>query len=406
MRMKIGVVARGLWRDLVRIADGGPDWQLIHAYAEAGHEVRVLSQHEEKCSGWIDKEQDGIKIVAYPRWKRPWKTAIGDKLLKPFFGHRKLLSDALAVRRFITEWGPFDVVDARNEEADGVPVALASQLGKMPPWAVQIFGLPYSFCGEEVRWERLRLYRWMFSCAPLIRANSRLVAEILGKHYAARREKVVVVPHNLSRMWEQGLKQGEMKEEDRDRVRERIVCLGALNAKKGADLFIEAVGRVLAELSEAEKRAGRFLLIGGVTAKDGFAERWMERAKALSPYLRMTGKITAAEVAEELGRARAVVIPSRFDEFNRAAVEAILRAPRVMISRGCGVADHLPADEGIEFFEPSVELLVRALRRASAQGGGARIEQKTREEVLRRFGTEAIAKENLRVLAKLANEKK
>ncbi len=404
--MKIGVVGRGFWRDWERMTDGGPDWQLIQAYAQAGHTVRVLTQHEERGGGWIEREVDGIQVVAHPRWKRPWETAVVDKLIKPIVGHRKLVADALAVRRFIREYGPFDVVDARNEEADGVPVALASELGKMPPWAVQIFGLPYSFRGEEVRWERLRLYRWMFSRAPLIRANSRLVAEIIGKHYAARREKVMVVPHNLSRMWEQGLKQGEVKGEDRDAERESIVCLGALNAKKGADLFIEAVGRVLAELSEGERRAGSFVLIGGVTAKDGFAERWMERAKALFPYLRMTGKITAAEVAEELGRARAVVIPSRFDEFNRAAVEAILRAPRVMISRGCGVVDHLPADEGIEFFEPSVESLVRVLRRASAQGGGARIEQKTREEVLRRFATKTIAEENLSALMKLGKRKR
>lgn len=391
--MKIAVVARGILRDLARMEDGGPDWQLIRAYRSAGHQVKVLSQHEENHSRMIEKEHDGILIVAHPRWQRPWKTAWADKLIKPFMGHRKLLSDALAVRDFLDRSGLFDVVDARNEEADGLPVALASTLGAMPPWAIQIFGLPYVFKGELPVWKRLRIYRWMFSKAMLIRANSKRVTDVLVTDYRCAPNKIEIVHPNIGRVWETLVLPvlpspvGSHK---------NIVCLAAINTKKGADLFIQAAERWIPEFPEA-----RFILIGGVTAGDGYAQRWLPRAQSLAPHFIVAGKVSASDVLQYLQNAYACVIPSRFDEFNRAALEAILACPRVLISSGCGVIDHLPSDEAIHFFNPDLESTIKAIHKILTGMEQVSISAATRKAIQSAYSTEAIADRNIAVLEKL-----
>jgi glycosyltransferase involved in cell wall biosynthesis len=121
---------------------------------------------------------------------------------------------------------------------------------------------------------------------------------------------------------------------------------GALNEKKGALVFLEALGR-----TAARKEGAVFVVAGGVTEKNPrFAERWqraLDCARQTLPpdRLEILGRVSSPEAVREIQRAAVVVLPSLFDEFSRALVEALSLGRPVITTRAVGawplVAEHV-----------------------------------------------------------------
>jgi glycosyltransferase involved in cell wall biosynthesis len=307
--------------------------------------VVVLSQ-----SAQVRRLETG-RIGALEVWlsprsrRRDLLTGLRDKWAKQLYGHRKLHSDALDLRDFLARRGPFDLLWAQCEEPDGLVAAMAAQLGvRLPPLLTQIFALRYDFEQNAPRFTEKATLQFAFQRADRLIANSQLVADSLAAYageagVAPLLEKVRVLPPNLERAFLQLEAAGATPEA------KRVLFFGALNEKKGALVFLEAVARLAPLDPEAS-----FVVVGGFTEDNpGFERRWNRavaaaRAVIAPEKFELLGRVSRDEAIRQIGRAAVVVAPSLFDEFSRAVVEALLLGRPVVTTRTVGawplVAEH------------------------------------------------------------------
>jgi glycosyltransferase involved in cell wall biosynthesis len=332
--VKIAFISRWLMDEHQRSGGvGGGEEQRVQAYRDLGHEVMALSQADD-AQGMEMRQLNGIPVVVTPRWKRLPPLAPFDKLLKPLTRHRKAITDAWWLRRFLRQYGPFDLIEAQCEEPDGLVVAVLSCFQKLPPVAVQIFALRYHFEDHRPVFEQRRALGFVFRRAALVKANSELVARHLQDDYACPPEKIAVVPHNLARQSLDTPAAASIGQSEYP----RIVCLGALNEKKGIHFFLEAAALLRPRLPRA-----KFISIGGSTTEDRYAGELRATAQRLQldNHLTWLGELRGEKLRAEIAAAAVVVIPSLFDEWNRAAVEVVSLGRPVVVSDGCGAANWL-----------------------------------------------------------------
>jgi glycosyltransferase involved in cell wall biosynthesis len=341
-RLKIAFLSRWYWEENRRAGavSGGPFQQLAEAVAALGHEVVVLSQKPGVA------ELAPAQVGRLETWlssrdrKRDLLTGLRDKWAKQFYGHRKVYSDARDLGDFLKRRGPFDVLWAQCEEPDGLVAAVAAQGGvKLPPLLTQIHALRYHFVnGRPVFTEKPAL-RLAFQRAIRVIANSELVAESLAEYAGGTlplqelHEKTRVIFPNLQREIFQAADAGTGPESEPGRV----LFLGALNEKKGALVFLDAIRQTAAARSGAV-----FAMAGGFTEENApFRRQWetalaVTRAELAPTRLEMLGKIPAAETIREIRRASVVVLPSLFDEFSRALVESLVLGRPVVTTKKVG----------------------------------------------------------------------
>jgi glycosyltransferase involved in cell wall biosynthesis len=341
--LKIALVSSWYWEENRRHDDeeGGATRQLAEAVAALGHEVVVLSQSPE------GRKLRKSKIGALETWlsprdkRRDFFTGLRDKWAKSTYHHRKVYSDALVLREFLARCGPFDVLWAHAESPDGLVTAFAGQLGfKLPPVLLQIQALRYRFeKGAPVFTEKLPL-GLAFRKATRILANSEMVAGSLH-HYAGPglsaedlQAKVRVVYPNLQRAFLRAAQESPLVSPP---MKDRVLFLGALNQGKGALVFLKALPK-----TEVSKRSSSFAVIGDFTEDNPrFLQRWEEtkettRIQTLGARIEYLGRVSPFEVIRQIKLARVVVIPSLFDAFSRALVEALILGRPVITTNQVG----------------------------------------------------------------------
>ena len=353
MPLRIALLSRWYREENRRagITAGGTVQQLAEAVAALGNEVVVLSQSPEVTK--LEKSRIGtLETWLSPRDQRRggW-TTLRDRWEKRRYGHRKVVTDALALRDFLAARGPFDVLWAQCEEPDGLVAAYAEKLGVvLPPTLTQVYALRYGFAKKPstassklgisngrmimTGYEALHL---AFRQATRILANSELVAECLLAYRDAEvssaerlQAKTRVVYHNLQTEFLNAASvPGHVAEPG------RVLFLGALNEKKGALVFLEA-------LRQTENKDTLFVVAGGVTEKNpDFMHKWEEglaAARNESRKIELLGKVPAQEIITQIQRASVVVLPSLFDEFSRALVEALVLGRPVITTGTVGAA--------------------------------------------------------------------
>ena len=407
--LKIAMLCRWYWEENRRTGTetGGMAQQLAEAVAALGNEVVVLSQSPD-VAGLEQSRVGKLETWLTPREKRrDFLTAVRDKLAKQSYPHRKVYSDAYDVRDFLARRGPFDVFWAQSEVPDGLVATIAAQRAPLPPILTQIHSLRYKFdAGVPVFTERPALGR-AFRGATRIIANSELVAGCL-MHYAGTdgagatlQGKVRVVHPNLQREFLiAATEQGAAPEPG------RILFFGALNEKKGALVFMDAIRKC-----RAAKSGATFAVVGGFTEKNfRFSRRWNESVKAaqdlLGPdRLELPGKLPSVEAIRQIRRASLVVIPSLFDEFSRALIEALILGRPVITTRGVGTWPIVDTHKcGLVVDPNDSAALAAAIDEASRPGAhyAANAEQVS-HRLLHEFSPEAIALQLARHLHEIAD---
>ncbi len=400
--LKIALLCRFYWEEHRRLSasGNGPVQQLAEAVAALGHEVVVLSQSPQV--GSLEKSQIGIlEVWLSPRdKKRDFLTGLRDKWAKQTYRHRKVYTDAFALRDFLERRGPFDVLWAQTEEPDGLVTGIAAQLGiELPPVVTQIQALRYRFeKGVPIFNEKPALGR-AFRQAKRILANSELVAKNLY-HYAGAKfsadelqAKVQIVYPNLQRQF---LQAAEEVEASPDPGPNRVLFFGALNEKKGALDFLEALAK-----TEKAKSSATFVMIGDFTEKNAeFTARWNEALAGVRSWLpaerlELLGKVSPFEVMRQIKLARVVVLPSFFDEFSRALVETLTLGRPVITTDQVGTAPLVKAHEcGIIVPPHDADALARAMDDAlSPTAIYLENAKKVGHRLLHEFSSETIAKQ-------------
>jgi glycosyltransferase involved in cell wall biosynthesis len=359
--LKIALLSRWYAEEHRRTGGKGTVQQLAEAVAALGHEVVVLSQS--KSVAVLEKSNPGefgaLEVWLTPREKRrAFGIGLVDRLMKRIYGHRKVLSDAFDLNDFLKARGPFDVLWAQCEEPDGLVAAIANQLGtKLPPILTQIYALRYRFGEPRLVFTGHAALRPAFRHAKRILADSELVAHHLP-HYAARdlpaaelSEKTHVVYHNLQHGFlTAALEAGPSSEPG------RVLFLGALNEKKGALVFLEAMQQLNAP-------GVFFAVAGGYTEKNpAFTAAWKRGLEKVAAPVELLGQVPAAEIIAQIRHASVVVLPSLFDEFSRALVEALVLGRPVVTTEAVGAATFVhSAGAGIVVPPGDAAALARAI---------------------------------------------
>jgi glycosyltransferase involved in cell wall biosynthesis len=123
---------------------------------------------------------------------------------------------------------------------------------------------------------------------------------------------------------------------------DRVLFLGSLTRNKGALLFLKALPK-----TEASKRNSTFAVIGDFNEYNKlFIRRWEEakeitRIQLKGGRMEYLGRVTTSEVVRQIRLAQVVVVPSLFETFSRAVVEALILGRPVITTDKVGAAQLL-----------------------------------------------------------------
>jgi len=398
--LKIALLSRWYWEEHRRAGTeaGGTAQQLAEAVAALGHEVVVLSQSPQ--ARLLEKSRIGaLETWLSPRdKKRDFITGLRDKWAKQIYHHRKVYSDALALRDFLASRGPFDVLWAQCEEPDGLVAAIAAQLGvALPPTLTQIYALRYHFTNGTPVFDQKQALQAAFAQASRLIANSQLVADSLSNYAGDNltagqlRDKTRVVPHNLQREFLEAARAPTAAPDPG-----RALFFGALNEKKGPLVFLEALQKTV-----AARNGAVFAMTGSFTEDNpNFARRWqtsLEAARGIVPpsQLELLGQISSVEAIRQIQRASVVVLPSLFDEFSRALVEALILGRPVITTNQVGASPLVHAHEcGLVVPPNDSDALARAMDTALDSGAAyAANAQRLSHQLIHEFSPTAIARQ-------------
>jgi glycosyltransferase involved in cell wall biosynthesis len=354
--LKIALLSRWYWEESRHHHDdeeGGSSRQLAEAVAALGNEVVVLTQKP----GIRKVKQvsiDSLETWASPRNRhRDLITGIRDRMAKTAYSYSQIYSDALALRDFLAQRGPFDVIWAHAESPDGVAAAMAAKMGvKLPPVLLQVQALRYRFVDSGPKFIDYMPLHFAFRHAARILTSSEMVAESLAAYAGAGltvedlKAKTRVVYPNLQRAFfraamETASVTGPMPD--------RVLFLGTLEKSKGALVFLKALPK-----TEASKRVATFTVVGDFNE---FSRRniriWEQaqeetRLKLPGAKMEYLGRVSSYEVIRQIRLARVIVIPSLFDPFPRGLLEALalgrpvvttdkVGASQLVREHGCGV---------------------------------------------------------------------
>jgi glycosyltransferase involved in cell wall biosynthesis len=330
--MKILVVSRWLWEERRRNGSKtGFFGELFQAIAAKGIELTLLSQASD--SGHVPQQRpiDGLNTYVFSRNGRNLMLSPLDKTIKFWSGYRKAATDALIIRRFARARGPFDAVVAQCEEPDGLACALASLAGGLPPLITAVHDLRYEFRPEGVRFIRQSSLGFVFRRSARVVANSAQTATWLRRDYGVPENKIGQARIHLTDPF---LRQAAQESAPIEKNNRRILFLGALNRKKAPDVFLRAALLLAPELPGAT-----FVLVGPETEQDAsFRSTLRVLAAKLGTVVEMPGRLEAADVIEQIRRARVVVCPSRIETFSRTTIEALALGRPVIVTETTGAA--------------------------------------------------------------------
>lgn len=138
----------------------------------------------------------------------------------------------------------------------------------------------------------------------------------------------------------------------------RMICVATLGYRKGTDLLLAAAQRLAADFDF------RLTLVSGPCKADWDALQPRFPA-SLWERVEIKTHLPPAQVAEELGRATLLVMPTRADNSPNAVKEAVVAGVPVVASDIGGIPDYITHGEnGLLFAPGDADALTRALREA------------------------------------------
>jgi len=311
-------------------------------------------------------ERGGAEVTLIAR---EWREASARRVLRvdpPYLGN--LWRDAGFARAARAAWRRerFDLVQS-HERIPGCDVYRAGD-GVHRQW------LEYRLARAS-SWERLRVRAnpyHRYTCwaerrlfeHPRLRAvicNSRMVREDILRHFRVAPEKLHVI-HN-------GVDLQHFHPERRNALRAQ--ARSALGAGPEDALFV-FVGsgferKGLGCAIDALARAGNARLRLAAAGRDRAAARFAERARAagVGERLRLLGGVQ--DVRPLYAAADCFILPTLYDPFPNAALEALAMGVPVIVGRHCGVAELVREGENGWICEPGDAPGLAAILRAAAQ---------------------------------------
>jgi glycosyltransferase involved in cell wall biosynthesis len=386
--MRIGFVSH----EVGGVRGGGIGTYVVEAgraLAAAGHEVWLVTE-----DGGLDAAQrtaldrlEGFHRVvrlearAGPRWFHA----------NAAYGHAMRVHEALL--RCAVD---FDYLEFADYRAEGLIALREQRLFRSYGTTVMAVNLhsPSYECyrwnerlhlaGEDA-WEVFALEEQAIRDAPFLNAPSTAIRDVVCARLGLPSDGVAIVPYPMAA----GAAEPSRAPARLEDV--RFLFLGRIEPRKGIDVVLDAFRR-MPQL--------RLRVAGGDTPFSplgGSLREWLERSAP--PNVAFLGPLPPAEVQAELRHADVCVLPSRFENWPNACLEAMLAGRVVIGSRHGGMAQMIePGRSGFLVDGRDPEELVRVVeqelapRLAELPEIGARATSRARELSDPRRYAEAIAR--------------
>lgn len=143
-----------------------------------------------------------------------------------------------------------------------------------------------------------------------------------------------------------------------ERRRQRLLCVGSLTPRKGQDLLIEALARLLDD-------DWRLELVGDPARDPDFSARLQRRVAVLelSDRIRFNGACTTVELDRIYRNADLVVVPSHYEGYGMVVTEALARGLPLIATTGGALADTVPEQGAWRVAPGDTAALAAALQR-------------------------------------------
>ncbi len=177
----------------------------------------------------------------------------------------------------------------------------------------------------------------------------------------------------------------------------QLLTVCRLTDQKGVDVLLEALKALRAESARWHLR-----IVGDGPRRVELMQQ--AAAAGLAERVEFTGAASEAEVRRHLSQSHVFVLPSRFEGFSNAALEAMESGMPVLVTRCGGLDTYLRSDMGWVVEPGDVTALTAALRGALAAAPETleAMGRRCRSEVEARFNLRAVAARNLELFESLA----
>jgi glycogen(starch) synthase len=281
------------------------------------------------------------------------------------------LRNAAQLAEFLVETAGIDIIEAQDYEAPAYLLLLRRSLGLGPARHVPIvvhLHTPTELVLKANEWEQdlaasaplAHLEGCAIRAADALLSPSRFLARIAESHYQLETGAVAVIPYPM----------GDTAPLQRDDATWRegtIFYAGRLEPRKGVTEWIEAA------IPVARDTAARFAFVGGDTPLTGSRGGSVRETlcgripAALRQRFQFFDAVPRPQLLAHLVRARVAVVPSRFENFPYACVEAMASGLPVIVSPTGGMAEMIEDGRtGWIADGPDARSLEAALRRALA----------------------------------------
>jgi mannosylfructose-phosphate synthase len=243
--------------------------------------------------------------------------------------------------------------------------------------------------------ERIAEERRVFAAAAGLTVTNPASVEKYKQYYDFESENMVVIPP--------GVNTERFNAEDDGRAvagteRPYVFALSRIDTNKGLDFLIDAFAIVAAEAPDLA------LVIGGGSAAPQERERRvlgelknLAAGRGVADRVAFAGYVTDEDLPYFYRRARAFVLPSKFEPFGMTALEAMACGTPVVATDAGGLARFVEDGRDALLVDPSVagELAAAMLRAATDEEFAAALVAAGHETIAREFTWDAIAEKHV-----------
>lgn len=345
------------------IAFGGPVKVVqnnARGLVRRGHSVTVyctnrLDKQHKLSTDTIEHDDQGVRVVYHNTWfSIRWRGNFG-----PSFS-------ASMLKCLLREGKQFDLIHINEARAHTTLLAGLYARVQRIPYIIQAHGsFIYGFRHQRLK----RLYDAAVGRQIYLNA-ARVIALTPGEVPECQAvgippPKIIVIPNGINlAQWHVSREKGIQFRKQRGIPVDSflVLFLGRVDKIKGSDLIIEA----LAELGDEQV----YCVIAG--PDDGYLEytQQLVRSRRLSQRVIFTGPLIGDDVLAAYAAADVFVLPSRFDTFPMAILEAMASGLPVLTTETCQLASFIKNRAGV---------VVRVNSKAIAEGLLQLLDPKLRE---------------------------
>ena len=344
--------------------------QLARSLGNLGIEVDIFTRQHPEAVSEIEEISPGVRVVHLPGGD---SNAPMDSLFSELPGFLE------AVREFCSEYNlSYGAVHSHYWLSGWVGRALARDMDVPHVTTFHTLSLikMQSRAGESEPIRRQRVERELMADSDQIVAFSPHERDAMARLYDADPDRIQLVPCGVDLDRFQPLDQEESRERlglNNDKV---LLFVGRIESLKGLDLLVHAAAQM-------ETCQGlRVLVVGGDDGKEGEAARVRQLVQNLEmdEIFDFVGRVDQADLPLYYSAADVCVVPSFYESFGLAALEAMACGTPVVASRVGGLSTvvqhgrtgYLKSWRCPEAFANSLEMIISSKRLQDSMGIAAR----------------------------------